>query len=185
MGYLRESLSGLLAMDDQWGLATVLLSVARTATEQGQYERVARISGAIQNLHMSLGALLKVPFRERYERNLLTAKSHLGSERFDQLLMEGAAMTPAEAVAAALEPVTASPKTSPEQPGILSGAYGSLSRREREVLRLVPGRTAKEIGQELFISESTVRTHIEHILTKLGLRNQKDLIAYIYENRLI
>jgi non-specific serine/threonine protein kinase len=185
MGYLRESLSALLAMDDHWGLATVLLSVARTATEQGQYEQVARISGAIHRLHTSLGALLKVPFRERYERNLLAAKSHLGSERFDQLLMEGSSMTPAEAVAAALEPVTTSPKASREQPDMLSQAYGSLSRREREVLRLVPGRTAKEIGQELFISESTVRTHIEHILNKLGLRNQKELIAFIYEHRLI
>ena len=61
----------------------------------------------------------------------------------------------------------------------------NLSPREWEVLRLVPGRTAKEIGETLFISESTVRTHIEHILNKLGLRNQKELVAFIYEEGLL
>ena len=49
----------------------------------------------------------------------------------------------------------------------------------------MPGRTAREIGEALFISESTVRTHIEHILNKLGLRNQKELIAFVYEQRLV
>jgi DNA-binding CsgD family transcriptional regulator len=53
------------------------------------------------------------------------------------------------------------------------------------VVRLVPGRSAKEIGEALFISESTVRTHIEHVLKKLGLRNQKELVAFIYEQGLL
>jgi predicted ATPase/DNA-binding CsgD family transcriptional regulator len=61
----------------------------------------------------------------------------------------------------------------------------NLTRREWEVVRLVPGRSAKEIGEALFISESTVRTHIEHVLKKLGLRNQKELVAFIYEQGLL
>jgi DNA-binding CsgD family transcriptional regulator len=60
-----------------------------------------------------------------------------------------------------------------------------LSPREREVLRLIPSRTAREIGALLFISESTVRTHIDNILNKLGARNQKELIAMMYERGLI
>ena len=53
------------------------------------------------------------------------------------------------------------------------------------MLRLVLGRTAREIGETLFISESTVRSHIEHILNKLGKRNQKELIAFVYEKELL
>ncbi|MGE3796908.1 MAG: LuxR C-terminal-related transcriptional regulator, partial [Thermomicrobiales bacterium] len=182
---LRESLSSLLRMDDQWGVATVLLSVARTAASQSQYEQLARISGAIQNLHTTLGAAVRTPFRDRYERNLAAAAEHLGCELFDALLAEGASMTPSEAVAAALEPISTKGDRQPSPKHHASLTYESLSRREREVLRLVPGRTAKEIGHELFISESTVRTHIEHILNKFGLRTQKELIAYVSEHHLL
>jgi predicted ATPase/DNA-binding CsgD family transcriptional regulator len=178
---LEGSLRSLLALDDHWGVATVLLSIARTAADQGNHELVVRISASVQSLHDAMGALVKAPFRERYRRNLLEAERQLGRNRFLELMAEGAALTPTAAVAAAFEPV---------QPAVLERSRAEsvlavLSPREREVLRLVPGRTAKEIGEALFISESTVRTHIEHILNKLGLRNQKELVAVIYEEDLL
>jgi DNA-binding NarL/FixJ family response regulator len=108
----------------------------------------------------------------------------LGRERFAALLEEGRSMTMAGAVAASFAPPSATSDASASS-NALDARTLSLSHREREVLRLVPGRTAKEIGETLFISESTVRTHIEHILNKLGLRNQKELIAYIYEHGLV
>src|SRR5262245_28295002 len=44
-----------------------------------------------------------------------------------------------------------------------------LSERERDVFRLMArGLSNAEIGQELFISETTVKTHVTHILAKLG-----------------
>ncbi len=73
----------------------------------------------------------------------------------------------------------------PEPENVPEPKLWNLTPREREVMRLVPGRSAKEIGEVLFISESTVRTHIEHILNKLGLRNQKELVAFIYEQGLL
>jgi DNA-binding CsgD family transcriptional regulator len=181
----RESLIALLHLDDLWGLATVLPTRARAAAEQGAFEQAARISGAIQRMHQTMGAPLKVPFRERYERNLEAAMQHLGQERFELLLAEGYAMTPAEAVATSFEPMHTSLEAPTEAPNRLDALAFPLSPREREVLRLVPARTAKQIGEALFISESTVRTHIEHILNKLGLRNQKELVAFVYEQRLV
>ena len=56
-----------------------------------------------------------------------------------------------------------------------------LSEREIEVLTLVSaGLTNREIGQRLFISPATVKTHMEHILTKLGAttRTQAVLLAH-------
>jgi DNA-binding CsgD family transcriptional regulator len=55
-----------------------------------------------------------------------------------------------------------------------------LSPREREILRLVPTHSARAIGEQLFISESTVRTHIDNILSKYGARTQKELIAMMH-----
>lgn len=48
-----------------------------------------------------------------------------------------------------------------------------LTRREMEVLKLiVGGRSNKEIGRELFISEATVKTHINSLLSKLGVTDR-------------
>jgi non-specific serine/threonine protein kinase len=178
---LEGSLARLIALDDQWGVATVLLSIARTAAAQRNYAQVARISGAIARLHEDIGALVKVPFRERYRQNLDEAERQLGTDRFRQLFSEGSSLTPTEAVAAAFAPVQLRDGPKPR----VDSAISVLSPREREVLRLVPGRSAREIADALFISESTVRTHIEHILSKLGLRNQKELVAAIYEKDLL
>lgn len=180
--YLERSLRSLLALDDHWGVATVFLSIARTAAAQGNHELVVRISASAQSLHDAMGALVKVPFRERYQRNLQEAERQLGRKRFLELLAEGAALTPPEAVAVAFEQPAQPPAAERTR---ADRTLAVLSPREREVLRLVPGRTAREIGATLFISESTVRTHIEHILNKLGLRNQKELVALIYEEDLL
>jgi DNA-binding NarL/FixJ family response regulator len=54
-----------------------------------------------------------------------------------------------------------------------------LSQREQEVLQLVAlGTSNKEIGDKLFISENTVKTHLRHILDKLHLANRSQAAAY-------
>jgi DNA-binding CsgD family transcriptional regulator len=54
----------------------------------------------------------------------------------------------------------------------------SLTERELEVLGLVAqGLTNREISSELFISPATVRTHLEHIYDKLGVRNRAGAVG--------
>lgn len=61
-----------------------------------------------------------------------------------------------------------------------------LTKRESEILQLVAeGIGNKEIGERLFISVKTVETHKTHILDKLGLKNNTELIKYAIKNNII
>jgi DNA-binding NarL/FixJ family response regulator len=61
-----------------------------------------------------------------------------------------------------------------------------LSDRELQVLRcMAKGQTTSQIATALFISENTVKTHIRHILEKLGVGNRAQAVATAAEMKLI
>ena len=62
----------------------------------------------------------------------------------------------------------------------------ALSEREIEVVReIARGRTNLEIGAELFISLSTVKSHVSAVQTKLGLRNRTEIAVWAWEHRIV
>jgi DNA-binding NarL/FixJ family response regulator len=61
-------------------------------------------------------------------------------------------------------------------------AFGELTAREQEILRLIAGGLSnEEIAHELYISDTTVKTHVTHILQKLSLRDRVQAVVLAYQ----
>ncbi|MBN1320821.1 MAG: response regulator transcription factor [Thermoleophilia bacterium] len=86
----------------------------------------------------------------------------------------------------ASQPVPGRPSAGPARQSDASASIaGDLTEREREIIRSVAqGKSNQEIAGQLFISEKTVKTHISHILAKLGLKDRTQLAIFAIRNDL-
>ena len=76
-------------------------------------------------------------------------------------------------------------RASPTKPPTASDALELLTSREREVLGLIgQGQTDTEIARHLFVGEGTVKTHVNHLFTKLDLRDCAAAIIFAHDHGL-
>jgi DNA-binding NarL/FixJ family response regulator len=70
--------------------------------------------------------------------------------------------------------------------GQIPALLNELTERELDVLReMARGSSNAEIGRHLYIGEATVKTHVTHILAKLGLRDRIQAVVLAYESGLV
>jgi DNA-binding NarL/FixJ family response regulator len=86
--------------------------------------------------------------------------------------------------ASAVAPAAGSPATAPSAawpPGGPGAMPDELTPREAEVLaHIAAGLSNSEIAAALFVSEATVKTHVNHIFAKTGLRDRAQLVRYAF-----
>ncbi|MFE1869378.1 response regulator [Streptomyces sp. NPDC059496] len=74
----------------------------------------------------------------------------------------------------------------PSPPGAIAPEWHTVTGRERDVLRLVAtGATNAEVARQLFISEATVKTHLNRAMAKLGLSSRAQVVVFAYETALV
>ena len=74
----------------------------------------------------------------------------------------------------------------PGYPGPVTRTLDGVTGRERDVLNLIArGLSNSEIAAELYLTVGTVKTHVSHLLTKLGARDRAQLVIAAYEAGLV
>ena len=98
----RESMQLLCELNNKYDIADCLVGLAGVAREQGQPERAARLSGAIETLLDSIGAVLERAEQITQDRTIAALRAQLDEVRFTALMAEGRAMTLEQIIAYAV-----------------------------------------------------------------------------------
>ena len=145
-------------------------ALAEVAAGLESYVESARILGAAERGRNDRGLVRWPPDEPRLNELERTLRDALGGEAFEAALAGGAALPLAEAVAWMRRA-----RGSRKRP---SGGWESLTPTEVEVVRLAAeGLTNPQIGERMFISRATVKTHLTHIYSKLDVKNRSELAA--------
>lgn len=181
---LREALAMKRVLGDQLGTALSLEFLAWVAIAEGRGERAATLMGAATSIWNTLGIRLNAlpHFAERREQCEQATRSVLSPDDYDRAMAAGTAMDPAAAIAYGLEEVAA-PKPAVERTRRGDAAKSPLTRREREVARLVQdGLSNQQIAERLVLSTRTAEAHVENILRKLGFTSRTAIASWAAEH---
>jgi len=189
---VRDALASLLAEKPDLQVVGVASSVRETlamlehcsadllladlSLEDGNAIELVR---AVRRLRLKTRVLIMTAFRDEF-----SASEAMSSGVGGYILKEQptsdllAAIDTVARGATYVSPIIAS-RLRPEAPSETASGLNRLSRREREIFRLVvAGRGSKEIASKLFISIKTVDTHRTNINRKLGVRTTASLIRF-------
>lgn len=172
----QQSLVIMQAVDDSSGMALCVGALACVAAARQQWDHAARLSGAEHMLWRSIPANPPTPIAAMQHAHMEATRRALGPGGWTARRAEGQLLDRSDAVSLAL----GQPIRQPAEPGILPpSATGPLTDRQLEVAELVTqGLTDREIAARLVISPRTAESHVENILTRLGLRKRAEIAAW-------
>jgi predicted ATPase/DNA-binding NarL/FixJ family response regulator len=177
---LAEALRIYTDVNDPRGIAQCLEALANVASERAHYESAARLIGAAAALRERVAARQPDAEQERssaVERALARA---LGPQDADTLIHTGRTMPAQQATDLALAVASGAAPGDPDRSDQVP-----LTPRERQVAALVAsGRTNRQIGRVLGISEKTAEVHLHHVMSKLDARSRAEVAAWAVTHHL-
>jgi predicted ATPase/DNA-binding NarL/FixJ family response regulator len=177
---LAEALQIYKEASDTRGVAQCLEALAYVASERAHYESAARLIGAAAALRLRAAARQPDTEQARTSAVELVIARALGPQAADTLMHAGRTMPAQEAadLAVAVASGAAPGDQDYTQPV-------SLTPRERQVAALVAsGRTNRQIGRVLGISEKTAEVHLHHVMSKLDARSRAEVAAWAVTHHL-
>jgi len=164
----------------RWGMATSLEALAWVAGSSGRPGRAALLLGASAALWDELGNQFLPQWQAYHDGCETAARAALDQGRYRACWEEGYALGRDRGAAAALEDEGTVAAGRPVPAVTAADDAFELSARELEVARLVAdGLSNPAIAAALFVSVATVKTHVSHILAKLGLDSRTQLARWV------
>jgi predicted ATPase/DNA-binding CsgD family transcriptional regulator len=165
----------LAAESDALSLAQQIEGIA-VAGMRANPRRAVTLFGAAAKFREEVGTPVQLPWSIWLEPAMAEARAALPERIAATVWESGRAMSLARVLALARE-APSGPRS-----GKAAGA-GGLSKRELEIARLVAsGMTSRAIAERLFLSERTVESHLEHILTKLEFSSRTQVARWVAEH---
>jgi non-specific serine/threonine protein kinase len=180
---LMEATSLYATSKDLEGIARCLANFAVLATTLRQWPVAAGLIGAVESLKQTLGYGFHPPEAPRYALAEVETRRALG-EAFAAQFAAGQAWAIEEALAVATEIASGVAPEAMSKDSDQTATHG-LTPREREILRLLAsGHSNRAIAERLFISPTTVATHLANLYGKLGVDSRAQAIAYAHRHDL-
>jgi len=177
---LAEALRVHTEVSDPRGVPQCLEALAYVASEQAHYETAARLIGAAAALRARAAARATDIEQARNSVVERVIGQALGPQDADRLVHAGRTMPPQQAVDLAMAVASATAPGDPDRSQPVP-----LTPRERQVAALVAsGRTNRQIGRVLGISEKTAEVHLHHVMSKLDVRSRAEVAAWAVAHRL-
>ena len=173
-----QSLEIARSVHDNGSLIQCLEELADVVTGQGEPEWAARLWGAADRYREASHAVLPLVERLGRARRIEQAQDLLGEQVFAEKWAEGRTMTAEQAIAAypAFDGTSRPQRSAPGRPGqepVTQPLPDPLSARELEVLNMLAvGASNHEIAAALVLAPGTVKLHVSHILSKLGVNSR-------------
>jgi predicted ATPase/DNA-binding CsgD family transcriptional regulator len=166
----------LVAESDALSVAQQVEGIA-VAGMAANPRRAVTLFGAASKLREVVETPVQLPWSIWLKPAMAEARAALSERIADKAWESGRAMSSTQMLALVREGAGGSRRDK------AASRAGGLSKRELEVARLVAsGMTSRAIAERLFLSERTVESHLEHVLTKLGFSSRAQVAAWVAEH---
>jgi len=177
---LAEALGIYTDVNDSRGVAQCLDALAHVASERAHYESAARLIGAAAVLRERMAARQPDTEQARSSAVEQVVARALGPQNADTLMHSGRTMPVQQAADLARAVASGAAPGDPDRSDQVP-----LTPRERQVASLVAsGRTNRQIGRVLGISEKTAEVHLHHVMSKLDARSRAEVAAWAVTHHL-
>jgi DNA-binding CsgD family transcriptional regulator len=151
-------------------------ALAEVAAGLGADEDAVRLFAAAERARAEIGVVRVPPEKRHWATIKARLRETLGDEAYEAARAQGAELSIDDALEWARR--ARGPRTRPP------GGWGSLTPTEARVVALVAeGLTNPQIGERMFISPGTVKTHLAHVFKKLDVHGRGELTAQAVERR--
>jgi DNA-binding CsgD family transcriptional regulator len=183
---LTASINVLFDAGDQFGAMETLEELAQIAAHNNDPRVAVELLAAVETMRRELGTPRQAEGEREMGLLLSRLRRGIGRTEYDDAWARGSSYEMRDTLAIVNELSRLAQRSATRQPSRTEVSRPRLTERECDVLRLVAaGCSSRDIADALFISPRTASTHVEHILSKLGVNSRSAAVAVALREHIV